>query len=432
MRNLKKQLVKESKTFVPDLKDQIYQSIGYRKMRPKLSIKRSLVYSLMLSIGLILSLLTFLNLQSVSNSYVIIEINPMVELEINNKDKVTDVSSLNVDGFFLLENIDLIDKKIEEALLILLNEAEKQGYLQTEDSKLTVSAINKNDLLETKIASRIKETVEKHRPGIVRSHDEWKEKAAELGISLGKMVLINQVMGADSNLTIEEALTMDHKALMAILKENAQTKVEKFKEQYRKNLKQLKNEYERNQKVLEGKRAIVENHLETLKTILSSLKKPEQFFRLVDRFFPEFYYNPTEVSNLWDLLESIESYYEEYFVFYDEMVNDNLEIKIASYRAKVHENAKNGIDDFNLVLDDAFWLIDLPNKYTKAEKDVLKLINRIHVLINNNYRGASEKISFLYKEYLEKIALVSEDFRQNEFVLNFEQVYRDFLEESDL
>jgi hypothetical protein len=246
------------------------------------------------------------------------------------------------------------------------------------------------------------------------------------------MVLINQVMGADSNLTIEEALTMDHKALMAILKENAQTKVEKFKEQYRKNLKQLKNEYERNQKVLEGKRAIVENHLETLKTILSSLKKPEQFFRLVDRFFPEFNYNPTEVSNLWDLLESIESYYEEYFVFYDEMVNDNLEIKIASYRAKVHENAKNGIDDFNLVLDDAFWLIDLPNKYTKAEKDVLKLINRIHVLINNNYRGASEKISFLYKEYLEKIALVSEDFRQNEFVLNFEQVYRDFLEESDL
>ena len=89
-------------------------------------------------------------------------------------------------------------------------------------------------MLETKIASRIKETVEKHRPGIVRSHDEWKEKAAELGISLGKMVLINQVMGADSNLTIEEALTMDHKALMAILKENAQTKVEKFKEQYRK------------------------------------------------------------------------------------------------------------------------------------------------------------------------------------------------------
>lgn len=64
--------------------------------------------------------------------YIAIDINPSVELAVNNRDRVIDAQGLNCDGENLLANVSLKEETSAAAVKILANEAVRQGYFLPE------------------------------------------------------------------------------------------------------------------------------------------------------------------------------------------------------------------------------------------------------------------------------------------------------------
>ena len=427
--DLKKQLVKESEHFVPDIRNQVYASVGYSK-NPKTKLSFRLKPVLTLAVLLFLSLAIFIEPSVVANSFVIIEINPSIELEVNQDNKVVTVSPLNTDGYFFLEDLDISNTKLDRALERIVAQAESKGFLQSETSKMIVSAVNKNKKTEISINELIKTTVEKIKPGVINKNEELNKEANTYDISVGRMLIIKRAIEVDTTLTINKALEKDVKDLVEIMSNSVKDKVEKFEDQYKNNLEELKNKKTDYLHELELREDVVNKNLIELKKLIKSDTDRLLVLSFVNSTFTEYKLNPLKFEDLKDLLEDINEFYNEYFDFLEVVIEDNFKNQKEAYRDKVNENAKNEKDDFGIDIDD-FGFNKYHNRYTNEEKEVIILINQINALIRNKYPGVKNRIIKLYEDYQDIMQDQSDEFKNSDIVKKFEEDYSNYLENKD-
>jgi len=193
---IKKQLISESKDFVPDIKDEIYSSVGYvPKTKQKLSF--NLKTSLALLFLFILSLFVILITGNNANSIVLVEINPAIELEVNSYNKVVAIKPLNVDGYFLVENLDLKRLPINEAIEKIVDQANLDGYINEENETVNVITASRNEKREEKLNTIIETVLEKKAVQYVRNTEEVKQEAKENNVSPGRMLIIKRAIAID-------------------------------------------------------------------------------------------------------------------------------------------------------------------------------------------------------------------------------------------
>lgn len=168
------------------------------------------------------------NTTAKAESYVILDINPSVELVLNDNNQVQYANALNDDAKVLLENIELENKDMEEAVEIIIDESTNLGYIdpEAEETVVEVTTVTEDED-EEKLNERIRSHVDKTfmdrgMRGIGKKKAMTADiiaEAKELGVAPGFLRLIKITQEINPDLTMEEALEMKVKDLISIVKE---------------------------------------------------------------------------------------------------------------------------------------------------------------------------------------------------------------------
>lgn len=183
------------------------------------------------SVALVLGMSTAAYGYVTPSEYVTIDINPSVELVVNMFNKVIKVKPLNNDGTKVVENLALNNKNLQEAVNLVVKSAKEEGYLaQGLNNEILVTVCAKNDnrekatATETKIGEEVKKELELEKVDYTPINTqsitaERQEEAERLGISSGKMNLIEKIEKVQPGINYKEYSEKPVKELMKEVKE---------------------------------------------------------------------------------------------------------------------------------------------------------------------------------------------------------------------
>lgn len=422
--DIKRQLINESKVFVPDIKDRVYSSVGYRKQLRQIQFRLKPILTFL--VLLLLSLSIFIKPEEIVNSFVIVEINPIVEIEVDQNNKVLAINPLNTDAYFFLENLDIANKTIDEALVAIVNQARLDGYLTDTTGTINVVAANKRRKTETNLNKLIASTLEKHAAKYLRNDDDVKEEAKQNNVSPGRMLIIKKAMAADSSLDLRTALKMDVNELIAIMNNKAKGKIDKFENQYKINLERLEKYKEDNLDELERRKEEIEEKLEILEDLVDEGVSIKEFEDFISLNFPKYDLTISDIDDLENIVEEIEKYYEGLFDMIEDLIEERYETQKDIYKNKVNENSKNDKNDYSLEFESEFPFDKFMGRFKEDEVKLIILINRLNLLLETKFPGVNGRINKLYKEYEELIENVSDNFKNSELILEFEENYNNY------
>ena len=157
-------------------------------------------------------------------SYVILKINPEVELGIDNEDVVREINPLNEDAEVLLSDMDLLGKPFDEVAENIIDSTVSIGQLE---NQIELMVMNQDEdirlALETKIKTKIEAHIQEKNYNallIVKGlTEEIKTNAEAYEISYGKMLLISKAVEFNPELKTDELASKSIKEIRGSIKE---------------------------------------------------------------------------------------------------------------------------------------------------------------------------------------------------------------------
>lgn len=141
---------------------------GTASVRPQ----RKGVFAVLLAAILALGLIAGYFIHSLSNGFVkpstsgyfVIDVNPSIELDYDEKGVITEAIGLNDDGEALLTSLDLVGKKYDKATEEIFDRCVKLGYFSAarQNNAVLVSANTEKGKADNKLASKMKQLLEKN------------------------------------------------------------------------------------------------------------------------------------------------------------------------------------------------------------------------------------------------------------------------------
>jgi hypothetical protein len=163
-------------------------------------------------------------------SYIDIDINPSIEITTNVFNRVILIKGLNKDGEKVLETGKYKNKNIEACIKIVLDSAMKNGYLLTEKNNAVLFTVSSHDEektveLEKAVSTSAQEDLKEIKVVTevitekvsLKSHNE----AIKLGISPGKLKLIEKLQKIDPEIKVEDYKDAAVKIIMKEIHEGA-------------------------------------------------------------------------------------------------------------------------------------------------------------------------------------------------------------------
>lgn len=267
MRNkeIKKMLNHESNIIVPDLKENLNMMLddhyspstalpnSKKAKNPSLKLALALAIVLFVFIPLFKDYLSFpflitSNTPSVSsdipifeNTYLAIDINPSIELEVDEDKKVVSTRALNKEAMLLLYDCNFDNLNLEDVITEIVTLAIEIGYIDEslDSNALMITTINNDELIESEISELALTTISSYleknnlrkKVNVLTSNNsEVKNLAKELGVSVGKYQLISKACNTLESLTIDEAKTMSVRELNEIINHVKQEEIDDFRQ----------------------------------------------------------------------------------------------------------------------------------------------------------------------------------------------------------
>ncbi|NOW02896.1 hypothetical protein [Clostridium beijerinckii] len=166
-------------------------------------------------------------------AYVSLDINPSVELGVNAFDTVVSAEAYNKDGEKVLEGTNLVNTKVDNAVSTVITNAISDGYIKEDSTNVTTSAAveitvsTDKDGLADKLNESLKETadetlkdndleaeVETDKVALAR-----RDEARQLGITPGKLNLIQKLQALDPSIKVEDYKLISVKEIQKKAKE---------------------------------------------------------------------------------------------------------------------------------------------------------------------------------------------------------------------
>lgn len=161
-------------------------------------------------------------------SYVDLDINPSIELTANVFDIIIGTETFNEDGARLLKNHKVNFKKLDVGIEELVDSAIQQGYLKSRTENAVLLTIiskdeKKKEKLEKYMDNAAKKALEngKIESALVsqQTNSDKHDAAKDMGISPGKLTLIEKAMKEDPELQIEDLKNAPVKEIMKHIKD---------------------------------------------------------------------------------------------------------------------------------------------------------------------------------------------------------------------
>lgn len=161
------------------------------------------------------------------DSIVSLDVNPSIEITMNSKERVLDVTALNEDAAAVIGDMDFKGSDLDVAVNALIGSLLRNGYISDAKNSILVSVDNqdaaKGEALRVKLLDEISMLLEQDNidgailSQVMEEDPEIDEIAEEYGISQGKVRLINEILKADTRHSFEElaGLTINELNLIA-------------------------------------------------------------------------------------------------------------------------------------------------------------------------------------------------------------------------
>lgn len=172
-------------------------------------------------------------------AHVALDINPSVKLTTNMYDKVIKIETLNEDAEIIAKDLKIKNKDINEALKLLVASATDNGYIVKEsDNAIMVTATSGNEILTDEILKdaeiAINEELESEEvkdTEIIKENinQERFDEAERLGISPGKMNLLEKLKAESTDINVDEYADKSVKEIMKKINEEKSLKREEKK-----------------------------------------------------------------------------------------------------------------------------------------------------------------------------------------------------------
>lgn len=135
-------------------------------------------------------------------AYVTVDVNPSIELGVNNKDKIVSAKALSESGNDVLESLNLIDKRSEEAITEITRQMVAMGYIKAYEANkvmISVRSLTNNKELTDKLSENLvtatkvalaQDDVKLAIVSAIQVDEELRLSAEIAGVSPGKYVLM--------------------------------------------------------------------------------------------------------------------------------------------------------------------------------------------------------------------------------------------------
>lgn len=211
----------------PDLLNKIKASdrffIPVKKPR-EIKESYSLRFVLAGTIAIFVLLATFLLNSSpvdpVIASTITIDINPSIEITLDEDDKVINVRAINNDGNDIIDSALIYSRyNVDEVIALLIEKAVEKNYITEDNNVILVSVQNKNEEAKTRIINNIEVRVnleaKKYITAVTIIKERLEEQAQQGNISeeqaasnyritIAKLRLINSIIEEDDSYSIED------------------------------------------------------------------------------------------------------------------------------------------------------------------------------------------------------------------------------------
>ena len=177
----------------------------------------------------------FIGGENIVDSVIYLDVNPSVELDINKQDSVISVKATNDDAIKILGDMDLVGSDIDVAVNALVGSMLKNGYITNTSNSVLISVDNedptRNQELQTQLSSEIKNTLQANNidPSLlsleVKADIEEEKIAKDLGISIGKAELIEEIIEANPKYTPEMLAKLSINELKILIDSNADVQI---------------------------------------------------------------------------------------------------------------------------------------------------------------------------------------------------------------
>jgi len=430
---LKKSLRNEGKNFVPDLKNQVLESVGYKKHDKVFFFKPR--YAL-LCFALIIGLLFFLIPKTNVNSILTIDINPSIELELK-EDKVVEIRPLNADGSLLLEDFSesLINQDVNYCINQIIMLANDLGYL--DDAKeVRLEVINDNQKQEDKLKNIIKKAIYNNQEIaniVIEDNQELRQEARKYKISVGHMKIVKSAVDL-LDITIDEALQYDIQELNNLIRGNHEEKIKRVNDNYQKATQEFKNKKDQ---AITNLNAYNNQIIQEFKNIRLMIRNKDDFSEIKSQLenllnqigFKD--YNITE-KNVTEVINSAIEEFQDQINYQKEVIIDKYQEQVKAFKIVARDKIMNE-DEFDFEFDDDFEF--RKKKYNQSEQEALLIINKIQTKIkvaqrNDKLRNnLMKQITSLYDQYQTLINdnKLSNEFLESEEIQEFESFYQNFI-----
>lgn len=295
---------------------------------------------------------------SASETYVTVDINPSVELVINQREKVIYVNALNEDAEVLLLDLDLIGLDVDEAMDLIIEKSIALGYIDVDSEETIVSVSTaSNTELGLKVREMVKNAINNafmNRAMMGKAIDkafseEFLDEAESYGVTASFLFLAYNATYVDDTLTLEDALLLTQEELVDLVKDakdEAKNIAATYKEAFLAERQTIRDLYIPQRDQLQEDIASLEAQLETATEDIEDLEaalllKQNELDTLISAYQTEMqalrtkYYEETEA-----IRETYQEMKEQRQSLYAEKVQNWLENK-ESRQSQILEAIKN-------------------------------------------------------------------------------------------
>lgn len=156
-----------------------------------------------------------------------LDVNPSVELQVNQKERVLNVKALNEDGRIIVGNMDLSGSSLDVAVNALIGSMLQNGYLNELANSILISVDNDDPVRGADLQARLSAEVDRLlqtdsfsasvlSQTVVRS-SELQQMAEQYGITLGKAQLIQDILSKSTLHTFDELAPLSINELNLLL-----------------------------------------------------------------------------------------------------------------------------------------------------------------------------------------------------------------------
>ena len=227
-------------------------------------MKNIKTFLFMLLVGLSFGLVACSTKESstnISNAYITIDINPSIEIITGDDGLVAQVNALNDDAALLLLETNFVGKTVEEVVEAIINLATDMGYIDiaADENAIIITTETENEDDKLKLEKKIQERIQKvakakaFKMQVIKGNtqvtDEFKARAEELGVSIGKLRIVDLALQFDETLTIDVAATMSVKDLNRIIIDAREEMKDLYGEEFHKGYLGLKEAFKKEYRV---------------------------------------------------------------------------------------------------------------------------------------------------------------------------------------